>query len=470
MPYQGLSKISDLLFQEGPLLSHFKDKHNNNLFFLGVDKNTKFNRCLVFNITEVELCNYLEGRSSLLDLFNSPESDYVFTVDIDKNGEHHHINLFDKTNDLKPLNKYLPNIDDFFHGEIPEQYDRLLEKYKDNQYLADLKSRAIYLKLSSDNVKYHQTIGIKQIKDFLDTIIKSFEAFSLIDFKKSLQKAFPNAEKLDKAALAVTRKLEPRLVDINYQDFSIGIATDYFYFTQDTSVRGVKTWAKNILQKYKKEVLELDYNANEELRKIVKRYTPEERSKIYEPVIKILKDPDVSISTSDKKGKKKKVIKAPVKRNEYKLVPKKETPVKPERQEVKLMNMIVELPSDGGVAKLTKRSLGQATLFSQEIDSYHAKDIELITGDDKKITFKEKAAYQVELKDNKEYHINFLPLDVIFKIPVNHKKPLKTELADKILTLFEVIKKRRKPPKKEKAILEKLSAIIEKVEVVKKEG
>jgi hypothetical protein len=46
LPYKGLFKVSDLLYYEGPLLSHFRDSNDNHFFFYWVDVNEVYNRWL----------------------------------------------------------------------------------------------------------------------------------------------------------------------------------------------------------------------------------------------------------------------------------------------------------------------------------------------------------------------------------------------------------------------------------------
>jgi hypothetical protein len=61
-------KIKDLIYFDGPLLSHFETIYNENFLFYWVDANQDFNRWLIFRTSEKLLDKYIEKKKSLFEL------------------------------------------------------------------------------------------------------------------------------------------------------------------------------------------------------------------------------------------------------------------------------------------------------------------------------------------------------------------------------------------------------------------
>jgi len=139
MPFDGLNKESDLLFFDGPLLSHFKDQSGNNYLFYWVDFDEHFNRWLVWKVKEKELTLYLSGTSSLYELMK--DKDFVFSVDIDEDVNFKNIQLVD----LSQLPEdYFPTEQAFYLMEPEPAYESLVKKYKEYEYVDTLRKEAIY--------------------------------------------------------------------------------------------------------------------------------------------------------------------------------------------------------------------------------------------------------------------------------------------------------------------------------------
>lgn len=119
-PLEDLTWIEDLIYLDGPLLSHFKSKSGNDYLYYWCDVDENYNRWLVFEVKNLN--HYLAGRVSLHELITS--ADILFVVDIDDDLQYQNIRLVES--ESLPEN-YLPEIDSYpENGQ--ENYKLLIDK------------------------------------------------------------------------------------------------------------------------------------------------------------------------------------------------------------------------------------------------------------------------------------------------------------------------------------------------------
>ena len=116
-----LVKISDLIYYDGPLLSHYQSATGEDYLFYWVDTDDQYNRWLLFNISIVKLQDYLNGKITLFDLITSIDSGLVYKVDIDEEIQYKNFEIL-YLNELP--NSYLPTQKSFYSFErIKDQID-----------------------------------------------------------------------------------------------------------------------------------------------------------------------------------------------------------------------------------------------------------------------------------------------------------------------------------------------------------
>ena len=80
-----LIRLADIVNFIGPLLTLFENSDDKHLYLLDwVDRDSLFNRWLIYRCTPISLSKFIKKDISHLDLLLSDES-YCYTVDIDKN-------------------------------------------------------------------------------------------------------------------------------------------------------------------------------------------------------------------------------------------------------------------------------------------------------------------------------------------------------------------------------------------------
>ena len=105
--FKSLSKLSDLIYFDGPLLSHFMNSNRDNYLFYWVDADDDANRWLVVRVGMPAIQQYIRGEVTLFDLLHSSLEATVVIADI--NTEIECVNAICTTMASLP-EEYLPDI------------------------------------------------------------------------------------------------------------------------------------------------------------------------------------------------------------------------------------------------------------------------------------------------------------------------------------------------------------------------
>ncbi len=108
---ESFRKVSDLIYYEGPLLSHYVSPAGENYLFYWVDSDDEFNRWLVVRTDDNTIERYIAGQVSLRDIIAVPNDGFVYMVDIDNDIKYHNIIVLPPT-DFP--DDYLPDADSFY--------------------------------------------------------------------------------------------------------------------------------------------------------------------------------------------------------------------------------------------------------------------------------------------------------------------------------------------------------------------
>ena len=117
--FSNFKKIADLIYFEGPLLSHYVSSKGDDYLFYWVDRDESDNRWLVLRVSLASLQKYMAGEVSLLQLISSPNDGYLYQVDVDDAVCYHNVKLVQPA-DLPE--DYLPAADSYYAFEpIPAE-------------------------------------------------------------------------------------------------------------------------------------------------------------------------------------------------------------------------------------------------------------------------------------------------------------------------------------------------------------
>lgn len=112
--FSKFKKIADLVYFEGPFLSHYVSEKGDDYLFYWVDKDDNDNRWLVLRVSLPNLQKYIAKEKCLRELIEHPNDGFLYSVDIDDNLNYHNIKLI-QPSDLPE--EYLPNADSYYAFE-----------------------------------------------------------------------------------------------------------------------------------------------------------------------------------------------------------------------------------------------------------------------------------------------------------------------------------------------------------------
>jgi hypothetical protein len=397
LPINNLIKVSDLIEHEGPILSHFKDANDSNYLFYWVDFDNNFNRWLIWKISDHQLYNYLKGLLSLKELIEEPNKDYIFSVDIDKNINYTNVHAFDLS--FIP-DAYKPEQDSVFIFSVPEVYSKFIEKYQ-NSYLLHLKEKALYFTLRSCDQTFLNTIAAVDAGSFLKKISGSFLGFVEENFYTNFKNKISDLTKLRKLIGHFKDVLSPRIVELKYSSFKVGLSIDTL---QTVDVKEYIDWHFKILDSYKNEVVDIDYNSENVLDQISKKYSEDARRKIFAPYVDIVNNKNYSFEVENyKKTFTRKY--SPLSKSQENIIIPPPSQILIEPKNNKLYNVVIELKEGTDITSISKKMIQSGLLFSQELDEYPLKLTE-IKSSSNRIELKEPISFILSIKDNIYYAEN----------------------------------------------------------------
>jgi len=109
--FSAFRKIADLIYFEGPLLSHYVSSKGEDYLFYWVDRDDCDNRWLVMRVSLANLQKYIGKEMTLRELIATPNDGYLYTVDVDNNVRYHNVKLVQPS--ALP-DDYLPETDSYY--------------------------------------------------------------------------------------------------------------------------------------------------------------------------------------------------------------------------------------------------------------------------------------------------------------------------------------------------------------------
>jgi len=310
-PFSSSKKIADLWYYDEPILSHFKFEGADFLHYL-IDFDDYSSRYLIVQIGEYDLYKFIFGVESLKNtFFKSKETfkfQYVVDISVDESYDTYQVQL----EELKK--EYLPNDKSNYNITIENiaEYQKLKRKYSETYYIEQLRRKAYYLKFEPVNGHHDTSLGLVELGTLLNLVSTSFKNFSKIDFYNTIGEKISNKNKLTRIFNKVKGYMEPRAVEFNYGSFEIGIAADQVLKKGVSDNKDVQLWLETVEEKYQETVLEVDYNDEELITKIIteNNYSEKDLESIYKPILTITQDNEYSFEYKPNRDSKFRKIKS----------------------------------------------------------------------------------------------------------------------------------------------------------------
>ena len=312
-------KIEDIIFLDEPILSHLKYNDKDFLLYL-VDTDNSFDYFLLIEINEDTIFQYLTNQISLLNLIKENKNfQYIITQDFNANVIDIAVTQADFIND-----NYLPDAESFLNYSPSEDsyYYNFITAHKANSYTISLREHAFYLKFSSTNSKYAETIGLNELtNELLLNLSNSFESFLKADFFQRFKTIKTDSKKLQSTFRKLLPDLDFRMVDLKFGSFEVGLAVDQL-MKSSIEDKDIKEWSIEVGTKYKNLVLDEDYD-DKTVEEIVSSYDEEDRRKIFAPIFNITENPNFNLQIKESKKAQYSTVKIRDKKVIQRIIPNK---------------------------------------------------------------------------------------------------------------------------------------------------
>ena len=126
--FSSFKKIADLVYFDGPFLSHYVSGKGDDYLFYWADRDDQDNRWLVLRVSLSSLQKYVGKELTLLELIKNPNDGYLYSVDVDSDLHYHNIKLVQPS--AIPVD-YLPDADSYYEFEpVPAEDAEELMTYE----------------------------------------------------------------------------------------------------------------------------------------------------------------------------------------------------------------------------------------------------------------------------------------------------------------------------------------------------
>jgi hypothetical protein len=289
------------------------------------------------------------------------------------------------------------------HEEIKEELFEVLQNVSkerdaslevagnENAYLQFLRDKAINIKVDTKIKFYSRAVAVDSILDALKNVKTSIVNYVEVNFKKEF--AEQDFNDFNTVLTLVKKDYSPLCVNLSFKSFSASICVDDSVMTKENNAKIIK-WKENLFERFKEEVIEIDYESKDAIAPILKKYTEEERNLIYNPIIETVKEKNkYRVSITDKN---------------FKQVEKTLKPISKHVQDA-LTPKISKPPED------KEKVLVQSYALTDDSKSFQKKDI----FESHEIEYAEFSRRITEVSVEKEYLVVRNPFDV----KIIYKKP-----------------------------------------------
>ncbi len=251
---------------------------------------------------------------------------------------------------------------------------------------------------------------VETVIKVLSNIIKSYDNYLAIEFLKN--EDFKKAYKSNNKVLdSIKEQLDLLIVDLNFGSFEAALAPNLAEIQSPIFKNEVLDWKRETFENYKGLVVLGDFNDSTYLKNISKRYTDEERYRIYKPFFtSVGTGKDYKLNITNKEHKVIKSIKQPEKSKIDFYIPK----IAKDKQEPEYntAQVFVRIRKNGDKPSLTKRNVKEILYYEElEHETYPYKP-DIIKFENKIFVLSDRLECEVEYEDN-SYIIKNKELDII---------------------------------------------------------
>lgn len=246
-----------------------------------------------------------------------------------------------------------------------------------NEFIEQLRERAIFFKLNS-NPKFGGAVSVDDVVKVLKSLTDSYLSFIEAEYDKI--NVEQDRKKLKRIKDGLFSENSLVIVDLKFESYGMSVTPNFVTQSQNIPlIKKPQEWKKSAFESYKTIVLESDYNDEEYLSEVSRKYTPVQRQRIFKPIIDgIVNNERAITSFGIDANSKLRTLNKPKQQNYDLLVPKPGQ-VEPVVEDVKTSLAMVEIKGNKARPKVlelfeeVKNPIYSFSKIAYEENSYELK-------------------------------------------------------------------------------------------------
>jgi hypothetical protein len=367
---QDLVKVDDLIYYDGPLLSHYSNRNKTKHYlFNWLDYDSDYNRWLVLEVSLPHLFDYLSNKRTLLDIMRQEYNNKLLVTDMDAEGVCTNA-LLVFSSELLP--EYVPVTDSYYGEEMAPSYAAFFEKVQQEfdyaPYLAVMRSKAVRFRLEPLGHRFGSTLGAADIGNFLQRVTRSIRSYMEVRFMDLFRAKYVAEDEQKALSLVLEASGDPRAVFANHGSFEIDLAMDTLQLVNMVD-NDVIIWQRQVLQEYKRNVFDFEFTSAAHLPETLVNATDEQLRAIFQPILMIANNLHYTVRTRTAIVEPYKLLKAVPREAQRRVNPPKPKVNIDEELETELANVLLELKRGQDPTTLTISQLKRALVSVTKADS-----------------------------------------------------------------------------------------------------
>ena len=279
-----------------------------------------------------------------------------------------------------------------------------IESVSTPDYLQQLREQALHVWVQPKKPTHLTAVYLDNVIEVLKRVKESFLNFVEIDFWKNFHNA--GFKEPDKLLAGLRSEANPLLVNLKFSSFAASISSDLVVMARQYTPE-INTWKREVFARYRTEVFEAsNYESEEAAKQIAEPYTPQERRRIFQPVVELFKESNnYSLALTDSQFRQKRRVYKPVaKRVRNILIP---ALTEEETQRHKSLFQIMgmgDAESASGKLDIISRQEMESASFTHTLSHIRSEKDELYLSEEIDITIR---------YEKPQFYLDFSPLQLV---------------------------------------------------------
>ena len=361
---KGFEKFDDLVYYDGPILSHYTAPGGGppHYLFSCVVQDESYDRWLVLETTIPHLYDYLTNARTLRDIVDQGYNSKLYVADANAEGNFEQVLLVPRT---ELLSAYLPAEDSYYGLTMADDYATYFNEEAKREvpfarYLAAQRVQPVRFRLAPSDKKHATTVGAADIGGFLQRVTRSFRSYVEVRFEALFRGLYSFEEQAARALTQLLEEAEPRAVNAGFGSFEIDLAVDVI--TVEGVPAAITDWQRQALLEYQADVISFDFFGQGAIPERLSSANDEQLRAIFGPIVLIANNTSYIAESRVTTTQPFKELKSIAPKDSRRVVPPKPRSPFDEEEETEFANILLQWKKGQDLQNLTPKQLRQALI------------------------------------------------------------------------------------------------------------